>query len=811
MRQERAERAECGREADMRQKGLNVAGEADMRQKGLNELVGCGKKEGKMELERYNVVWGSQSRNSGESMPCGGYDIGANVWVEENELYLYIDRSGYFDENNQMLKTGRYHFRFKKNPFGKTFRQELKLEQGCVEIAGEDCRIEIRMDTESPLCAVHMGFKEPIEVTAVYENWRDRPYLVPSEERHSLASYMGYPDPIYTWPDEVHPDGNKIVFFHKNRNDRLLFDRLIKEQNLDNVKENFYNPQKDFIFGGVLSGDKCRYDGTEESVYAMIPCTGYRLLAERSKIQQFWISFHSCCTADEQIYLDGIQKCMDNRPRWDVLCERAEDWWKRYWEKSHVFINPQKDEKDTGFQISRNYTLFRYMMGCNARGNYPTKFNGGLFITDACWSVSEEHRGKTPDFRMWGGGSFTGQNQRLLYWGLLASGDFDLMPQQFDFYNRLLLNARLRTQEYWGHDGCSFTEQLEDIGLPILWNWGFKETKDPYHQRPVHYDRTELRGPWIKYEYSTQLEFSYMILEYYRYSGRDIGSYIPLIESCVRFYFEHYKKTNYENANSVYDENGKLVIFPSTALETYKNACNPMDAVAGLRAVVGRLMELPQYVDTHYYEELYTHIPSLPKEMAEGEEILAPAEFWKGKINCERPQMYPVFPYHFYGVGRPELGLAVRTWKSVPEDSEQKNYVSWHQDGIFTARMGLTKEAERLLALKLQDSGRRFPAFWGPGHDWVPDHNWGGSGMIALQEMLVQEARGIIYLFPAWPSQWDVEFRLHLPQNRVITGKNINYKIERMILTQAGESCTECRECPVVNCLEEKGEHYGIF
>ena len=28
------------------------------------------------------VVWTMQSRNSSESMPCGGHDIGMNVWVE---------------------------------------------------------------------------------------------------------------------------------------------------------------------------------------------------------------------------------------------------------------------------------------------------------------------------------------------------------------------------------------------------------------------------------------------------------------------------------------------------------------------------------------------------------------------------------------------------------------------------------------------------------------------------------------------------------------------------------------------------------
>ena len=45
----------------------------------------------------------------------------------------------------------------------------------------------------------------------------------------------------------------------------------------------------------------------------------------------------------------------------------------------------------------------------------------------------------------------TAQNQRLVYWPMLKSGDFDLMKSQFDFYLRLLPTAEARTRAYWGH------------------------------------------------------------------------------------------------------------------------------------------------------------------------------------------------------------------------------------------------------------------------------------------------------------------------------------------------------------------------
>lgn len=61
-----------------------------------------------------------------------------------------------------------------------------------------------------------------------------------------------------------------------------------------------------------------------------------------------------------------------------------------------------------------------------------------------------------------------------------------------------------------------------------------------------------------------------------------------------------------------------------------------------------------------------------------------------------------------------------------------------------------------------------FPAFWGPGHDWTPDHNWGGSAMIGLQEMLLQIKGEVYELLPAWDKKVDVRFRLFLPGRRIV-------------------------------------------
>jgi len=84
--------------------------------------------------------------------------------------------------------------------------------------------------------------------------------------------------------------------------------------------------------------------------------------------------------------------------------------------------------------------------------------------------------------------------------------------------------------------------------------------------------------------------------------------------------------------------------------------------------------------------------------------------------------------------------------------------------------MGLTKETSEYAILKLADCEKAFPAFWGPGPDWLPDHNWGGSGMIGLQDMLLQAVGQTLYLFPAWPREWDVDFKLWAPGRTTVIG-----------------------------------------
>jgi hypothetical protein len=271
------------------------------------------------------------------------------------------------------------------------------------------------------------------------------------------------------------------------------------------------------------------------------------------------------------------------------------------------------------------------------------------------------------------------------------------------------------------------------------------------------------------------MEFCLMMLDLDRYSGQDISKYIPFIESCLTFFDEHYQKEALLRGRQALDGNGKLILYPGTGAETYKMAYNSTSTIAGLKTVLTRLLELSdKYVSTEkrkHWEGMLNRIPSIAFGEKDGHRIISPAWTWARINNQEIPQLYPVYPYGIYGIGKPDLETAINTWKYGTDLPIQKNYISWHQDAIFCARLGLTNEAAAITIQKLRDSERRFPTFWGPGHDWVPDHNWGGSGMIGLQEMLMQTVDNKIFLFPSWPKDWDVSFKLHAPYATTIEGE----------------------------------------
>ena len=140
----------------------------------------------------------------------------------------------------------------------------------------------------------------------------------------------------------------------------------------------------------------------------------------------------------------------------------------------------------------------------------------------------------------------------------------------------------------------------------------------------------------------------------------------------------------------------------------------------------------------------------------------------------EYPELYPVFPFRIYGPGKKDTEVAINTFKE-----KQRAYSGWQQTAIQAAMLGLTDSAAKIMKINglAYDKRFRFPGFWGPNYDYTPDQCHAGNYMNTIQTMLVQAEGNDVYLVPAWPAEWNVKFKLHVPGNRQVEGEWKNGKM----------------------------------
>ena len=238
-------------------------------------------------INQYDVIWNSQSQNSSESMPCGGGDIGLNVWVENGDILFYISKSGFFDENNGFLKAGRVRLKLSPNPFdGGTFKQELKLEQGLVQIDGFKyglkVQVQIWVDVFHPVIHVEAIANRKITLEAGFESWRSVDREIRDTEGFANSYKWGVPKGLKTLKDEISFENGSVLFVHRNK-ELTVFDATVKQQDLEAVKDQLFNPLKNLTFGGQMMGRNMVPSGNYEGKYLDTEYKGWLLKSKSAE------------------------------------------------------------------------------------------------------------------------------------------------------------------------------------------------------------------------------------------------------------------------------------------------------------------------------------------------------------------------------------------------------------------------------------------------------------------------------------------------------------------------------------------------
>jgi len=746
------------------------------------------------ELERYNITWTSQSADSGDSMPCVGGDIGLNAWVEDDELLFYIGRMGCRDENGSLLKMGRVRVSMEPNPFAENaaFRQTLQLREGGVEIESDrpgvnKAKLRLWVEVQRPVIHLEVDSEKPANVTVTYENWRHERIELPNTGKNlhrgqCLINFDQYPGEVFVEADDFRREANSIRFWHRMDESRNVFHRLVDTQGLVPIKDRLIDPARNLVFGGELRGHSWHGDkrvpfnfiGETSGEYARTPFKGWRFAsAAESRRHRIDVvtqidqsesieSWHAAL--DETVARVGAVGLGEAR-------QSTQAWWDDFWRRSYIHINPGRDVSDTGWRLARNYALFRYMLASGLGGREPIMFNGGVLTFDPVYAGPRfKGSGYTPDHRQWGA-ALTAQNQRCMYWPMLKSGDWDLLRPGFDFYRNGLNNARERTRHYWGHDGCSFTEQTTIQWLPgaMVYGYGGEQFEGKTRRyRPDHIETGIAVNNAVNYIYESQLEWSWMILEYQRFTGADISEYMPLIEQSVIFYDEHYRMREKSRTGRELTKDGKLHIRPTNTLEGHPGGANPTSVIAGLHQVLTRLIEISGEPEKRErWRGILATLPEMPRGEVDGRTVLKPTTR-HDSFSWHMPAMYPLYPYQMYRLDQPGLALMRDTFLHGIEEKTRMDHRAWTQGVVHFAHLGMAEKAREVLTRKLDDGPYRFPAFWPPAIDHAPDHNWGGMAMVGLQAMRLQTGGEQLLLCPAWPADWDVSFKLHAPNRTVV-------------------------------------------
>jgi hypothetical protein len=434
-----------------------------------------------------------------------------------------------------------------------------------------------------------------------------------------------------------------------------------------------------------------------------------------------------------------------------------EQWWQQFWERSYIFLHGNDS-------ITRGYVLQRFVTACSGRGAYPVKFNGSIFVVDnPGWKVNGHARPMNADFRAWGG-QYWFQNTRPMYWPCLMAGDFDLMLPFFKFYLHMLPGNSALVQKYYGHDGAYFQETS-----PF---WGGLPFMGPGEQ-----------ALYTHHYFTPVLELSMMMLDYYDYTGdADFARtyLLPIASAGLEFFDRHFPR----------DSTGHLLLDPDNSIEMFWKVHDPAPDLAGLHAVLSRMLRLPATLAPGALKEkwrrLLSIVPSLPVDSTEGAARLLPytGPQTAKSHNEENPELYAIYPFRLYGLDKPSLELARHSFdiRKCPQEG------CWSQDPIQAAMLGYTDVAEEDVryALTRKDPGLKFPAFWAASHDYMPDEDNGGNGENGLQQMLLQTDGRKLLLLPAWPAGWDADFKLHAPYRTTIEGKVRRGRLTELVVTPAG-------------------------
>lgn len=716
-------------------------------------------------VDKYNVVWNKKSDIVSDAMPLGNGTTGSLVSVtEDGHIWISVRHIDAWSEAHRLLKPGDIELTVSPNPFIESFEQELVLSQGVINLKGDHgFRSKIWIDANNEIIHLENNSQNNFEVKVKLHSWRKEPKIIQE------INLEGIPGGVIESADMIVEERNALLWYHRNSNDKA-FEWTIKALEIP-MPDNLHNVLGNRTFGALVKGNKMT--SVSKTELKMKP-------AKKCHIQIYTLNAQ---TESAEAWLTLLKEKAGKKRNLKDDWKNHVSWWNNFWDKSYVYISGTPDADTT----SAGYTYAMYLNAMAGKGEFPIIWNGSIFAPAMSEVPQRNHTSfgynDDPDHRSWEN-LMLHQNLRLPFYSMNAAGQFNYSLPFINLYMRGFPLMKDHTKAVFGHEGMVVRESTTLWGVTAPGIYGVnREGLEPGQQA----------NEWHRTHWNAALEVSWYLSEHYEYTLKETfarDTLIPFASEVVKFFDVHWPHRD-----------GNLYFPDVNVLESFRKTDNPMPFVAGLKCVINRLLKLPEPLTTEterkYWKEVLARVPEIPTWEYNGKTLLANAEVIKSpKVNVEVGELYSIFPYHIFGVGKPELELAQRTYQNRstlidegyfknPDWSSGHLRGGWHPDAIMAAMVGLTDSAKKevIWALHRPVPEQRFPGFFKSTHDGVPDVQHSSVAATALQRMLLQDVEDKIVLLPAWPKDWNCDFKLFAKQNTIIEGHVKDGKMEYLKVT----------------------------
>ncbi len=741
-------------------------------------------------ISKADLIYTNPVRNSYEGQPVGNGRMGSLIWTNQNTLSYQMNRVDVFSMSSNTKSydisqpdwscaSGQVDIDFQSREpvFAEpNFNQHLSCYDGTVETNGNGIKTKTFVWNEEDVMAVRVLDSRTIQTPATISLHALRPLFVQREKNKAIS--------------KLEIIGDKIVLTQEFSENEHYCKSAVAISIPDN-RSRAYLSRDTEVKLSTLTGNK-----------------------------EYTVLVSSAASFDKKV--DVVELAIKKLDRatskgYDAMLASNKAWWHPFWEQSYVQLSSKDGKAD---YINKNYIYYLYLMASSSRGDYPVKFNGMLWSTDG-------------DKRDWGG-SFWGANQSCIYNALLTANKFELFNPMFKMFSSLYKASARSAEQQWGSKGIYIAETIAFDGDPEMPDSIAKEMRElmlvqkPWDQRSQAFrdyatGRNSLLSRWnnadskdafgpVSHIFSRGAKIAYTYWMNYELTMDKrwlSASAYPMIKGVAEFY------RNFPNLKKEAD--GKYHIYHVNDNEPIRNGNNTGEEISSMMGILPVAIKASEILNVDadlrpLWRELLQNLSPLPMSNAFPELKNQPLRHVKSLLPVQQgchasalPDLntMPVFCFDLCTLESKDtmmVRVATNTFNAYYKNGIKEGSTAGPlcMLPIAGAMLGRTEVTKYLIYNQMKAINR---SIFENRMDWFEGLQGTtcerlGRGADALQNALVQSIPSkpgeptIIRVFPAWPKEWNGQFKLLCRGNFMVSSSFQDGDIKYVELkSQAGSDC----------------------